>query len=129
MGRKNVLTIRIVIADSRRSRDGRFIERVGSYNPMLAKDHEDRVKLDQERIKYWLSVGATPSDRVARFLARGRSWVIMPAIHEQTKEAPCRKPKRKSVLAEAIEEKKKAMAEAAAEAEAAAAAPADRSAS
>jgi len=111
---------RIVIADSRRSRDGRFIERVGSYNPMLAKDHEDRVKLDQERIKYWLSVGATPSDRVARFLAKA-DMGEMPVIHEQTKKH-LPKDKAQERLAEA-EEKKKAMAEAAAEAEAAAAAP------
>ena len=111
---------RIVIADSRRSRDGRFIERVGSYNPMLAKDHEDRVKLDQERIKYWLSVGATPSDRVARFLAKA-DMGEMPVIHEQTKKH-LPKAKAQERLAEAVE-KKKAMAEAAAEAEAAAAAP------
>ena len=60
---------RIVIADSRSPRDGRFIERVGSYNPMVAKDHPDRVKLNEERIKHWLSVGAQPTDRVTRFLA------------------------------------------------------------
>ncbi len=59
---------RIVVADVRSPRDGRFIERVGSHNPLLPKDHEDRVKLDEERIKYWLSVGAKPSDRVNRFL-------------------------------------------------------------
>lgn len=111
---------RIVIADSRRARDGRFIERVGSYNPMLAKDHEDRVKLDQERIKYWLGVGATPSDRVARFLAAA-DMGEMPVIHEQTKKH-LPKAKAQERMAEA-EEKKNAMAEAAAEAEAAAAAP------
>ena len=59
---------RIVVADSRKSRDGRFIERVGSYNPLLAKDDPERVKLDKERIQHWLDVGATPSDRVLRFL-------------------------------------------------------------
>jgi small subunit ribosomal protein S16 len=59
---------RIVVADVRSPRDGRFIERVGSHNPLLPKDHEDRVKLDEERIRYWLSVGAKPSDRVNRFL-------------------------------------------------------------
>src|SRR5215213_2814317 len=59
---------RIVVADSRAPRDGRFIEKLGSYNPLLAKDSPERVKLDAERISHWLSVGAQPSDRVARFL-------------------------------------------------------------
>ena len=59
---------RIVVADSRNPRDGRFIEKVGTYNPLLAKDRPERVKLDAERISHWLSVGAQPSDRVARFL-------------------------------------------------------------
>ena len=58
----------IVVADSRSPRDGRFIEKVGTYNPMLAKDHKDRVVLDVERLKHWLSVGAQPSERVAIFL-------------------------------------------------------------
>ena len=59
---------RIVVADSRNARDGRFIEKVGTYNPLLAKDSPERVKLDNERISHWLSVGAKPSDRVLRFL-------------------------------------------------------------
>ena len=59
---------RIVVADSRKPRDGRFIERIGTYNPMLEKDSPDRVVIDIERAKHWLSHGATPSDRVARFL-------------------------------------------------------------
>ena len=58
----------IVIADVRAPRDGRFIERIGAYNPMLPKDNADRVKLDVERATHWLSVGAQPTDRVARFL-------------------------------------------------------------
>ncbi len=59
---------RIVVADSRSPRDGRFLEKLGTYNPLLAKDSPDRVKLDAERISHWLSVGAQPSDRVLRFL-------------------------------------------------------------
>ena len=59
---------RLVVADSRNARDGRFIEKVGTYNPLLAKDSPERVKLDADRITHWLSVGAQPSDRVARFL-------------------------------------------------------------
>ncbi|KPL53661.1 MULTISPECIES: 30S ribosomal protein S16 [Hyphomicrobiales] len=60
---------RIVVTDARNPRDGRFIEKVGTYNPMLAKDSTDRVSLVPERIKHWLSVGAQPTDRVLRFLA------------------------------------------------------------
>ena len=60
---------RIVVADSRSPRDGRFIEVLGTYNPMLQQEHADRVILKQERIQHWLSHGATPSDRVARFCA------------------------------------------------------------
>ncbi|MDI2090431.1 30S ribosomal protein S16 [Commensalibacter oyaizuii] len=58
----------IVIADSRSPRDGRFIEKVGSYNPMLPADHADRIRLVNERITHWLSKGAQATDRVARFL-------------------------------------------------------------
>jgi small subunit ribosomal protein S16 len=58
----------IVAADSRMPRDGRFIEKLGTYNPLLPKDSEERVKLDMERVQYWLDQGAQPSDRVSRFL-------------------------------------------------------------
>lgn len=59
---------RIVVADARSPRDGKFIERIGSYNPLLAKDDEKRIVLDVERAKHWVGVGAQPTDRVARFL-------------------------------------------------------------
>jgi len=59
---------RIVVTDSRQPRDGRFIEKLGTYNPLLPKDSDERIKLDGERAAHWLSVGAQPSDRVARFL-------------------------------------------------------------
>ncbi|TCL08033.1 SSU ribosomal protein S16P [Shimia isoporae] len=59
---------RVVAADSRMPRDGRFIEKLGTYNPLLPKDSEERVKLNMERVQYWLDQGAQPSDRVARFL-------------------------------------------------------------
>ena len=58
----------IVAADSRMPRDGRFIEKLGTYNPQLPKDSEERVKMNVERIQYWLGEGAQPSDRVSRFL-------------------------------------------------------------
>ena len=76
---------RVVVADSRKPRDGRYIERVGTYNPMVAKDHPERLKLDDERIKYWLGVGAKPSDRVARFLG-DLGMIDKPPIPEQTKQ-------------------------------------------
>lgn len=59
---------RIVVADARSPRDGKFIEKIGNYNPLLAKDDEKRIVLDAERAKHWLGVGAQPTDRVARFL-------------------------------------------------------------
>jgi small subunit ribosomal protein S16 len=75
----------VVVADSRSPRDGRFIERVGTYNPMVPKDHPERITLKDERIKHWMSVGALPSDRVARFLADA-GMVEKPVVHEQTKQ-------------------------------------------
>ncbi|SER21538.1 SSU ribosomal protein S16P [Faunimonas pinastri] len=59
---------RIVIADERAPRDGRFIEKIGTFNPLLADDNEQRVTLDVERAKHWLAHGAQPTDRVLRFL-------------------------------------------------------------
>lgn len=67
-GAKKRPYFRIVVADSRKPRDGRYIERVGTYDPLLPKDHEGRITLVEDRIKHWLSVGALPSDRVNRFL-------------------------------------------------------------
>ena len=107
---------RIVVADSRSPRDGRFIERLGTYNPMLPKDNGDRIILKEERIKYWLSQGAQPSDRVARFL--GHAEIIqLPDRSEQTKQHLPR-PKTLERLAE-TETAAAAAAEAAAEAAAA----------
>lgn len=60
----------IVVADSRSPRDGRFIEKLGTYNPLLPKDHAQRITLDKDRIAHWLKVGARPSDRVAKFLSQ-----------------------------------------------------------
>ena len=59
---------RIVAADSRMPRDGRFIEKLGTYNPLLPKDSEERVKMNLERIQYWMDQGAQPTDRISRFL-------------------------------------------------------------
>ena len=110
---------RIVVADARSPRDGRFIERVGTYNPMVAKDSDDRVILKEERIKYWLSQGAKPSDRVARFL--GQAEIIqLPGRSDQTKQ---HLPRAKTL--ERMKEKEEAAATAAEAAAAEAAAPAE----
>src|SRR5919107_1112172 len=109
---------RIVVADSRNARDGRFIEKVGTYNPLLAKDSLERVKLDNERISHWLSVGAKPSDRVLRFLdAAGIKE--RPARNNPQKAEPGEKAK------ERVEERAKRAADAEAAAAEAAAAPAE----
>src|SRR5918993_153417 len=107
---------RIVVADSRAPRDGRFIEKIGTYNPLLAKDSPERVKLDAERASHWLSVGAQPSDRVARFLdAAGIKE--RPARNNPKKGEPGEKAK------ERAEERATKLAEAEEAAAAAAAAP------
>ena len=59
---------RVVVADARSPRDGKYLEKIGTYNPLLAKDDEKRVQVDADRARHWLSVGAQPTDRVARFL-------------------------------------------------------------
>lgn len=103
---------RIVAADSRAPRDGRFIDIVGSYNPMLPKDSEDRVKLDVEKIQGWLAKGAQPTERVARFLGAAGLWEWKAGNNPQKG-----KPGQKAVEREE-ERKEKAEARAAAEAEA-----------
>lgn len=107
---------RIVVADSRSPRDGRFIERIGVYNPMLKREDPNRIQFDEERVRHWLSHGATPSDRVARFL--GAAEIIpMPVRREQTKQD---KPRAKTL--ERLKEQEEAKQAAEEEAAAAAAA-------
>ncbi|SVB46310.1 uncharacterized protein METZ01_LOCUS199164, partial [marine metagenome] len=85
-GSKKRPIYRVVVTDSRNPRDGRFIEKVGMYNPLLKKDDKDRVQLDIEKIKEWMSKGAKPTDRVARFL--GEAEVIpMPAQKNNPQKA------------------------------------------
>jgi small subunit ribosomal protein S16 len=93
---------KIVVADARSPRDGRFIERVGSYNPMVPHDHPDRLKLDAERIKHWLTHGAQPTDRVARFFA---SADLMPA---RTRAEQTKKPQPKAKAQERLKERQDA---------------------
>ena len=77
---------RIVVADARSPRDGRFIEKVGTYNPMVPNDHAERLVLDEERIKYWLANGAQATDRVAKFLGKA-GLIKMPVYPEQPKQS------------------------------------------
>ncbi len=102
---------RIVAADSRMPRDGRFIEKLGTYNPLLAKDSEERVKMDVERVQYWISQGAQPTDRVARMLEAA-------GVKEKTERNNPKKGTPGKKAQERVEEK---AAKAAAAAEAAAA--------
>lgn len=76
---------RIVVADARAPRDGRFIEKIGFHNPMVPRDHEERLRINEERARHWLSVGAKPSPRVHRFLAE-MGVMEKPVITEQTKK-------------------------------------------
>ena len=112
----------IVVADVRAPRDGRFIEKVGTYNPLLAKDDENRVQINAERAKHWLGVGAKPSDRVARFL-NAIDLVEWKAGDNPKKAEPGEKAKQRA------EEKAEKEAAAKAAAEEAAAAPAEEAAS
>ncbi len=112
---------RIVVADSRSPRDGRFIERLGTYNPMVPKDHPERVTLNAERIKHWLASGAQPSDRVARFLT-GADLAPAREIPAQTKQD---KPRKRTMERMAAAEEARAKAAAAAAPAAPAEAPAE----
>jgi len=104
---------RIVVADTRSPRDGRYIERLGTYNPLLPKDHEQRVTMLEDRIKHWLEKGAKPSDRISRFLeARG---ILSPKTRnnpnkaepgDKAKERAAERKEREESLAKAAAEAK-----------------------
>ena len=117
-GAKKRPVYRIVVADSRAPRDGRFIEKLGTYNPLLPKDSDARVTLDTERAKHWLSVGAQPTDRVERFLDAA-GLLTRTTKNNPKKGEPGEKAK------ERLELKAQKEAEAAEAAAAAAAAPAE----
>jgi len=108
---------KIVVANSRAPRDGMFLEQVGTYNPLLAKDDENRVRLIEDRVKYWLSVGAQPTDRVARILDKA-GIKERAATNNPNQAVPGKK------ATERAEDKAAKAAEAAEAAAAAAAAPA-----
>ena len=109
---------RVVVADVRSPRDGRFIERLGTYNPLVPKDSAERLKINEERIKHWLGVGAKPTDRVARFLDEA-GMMTRPARNNPDKAKP------KAKAQERMEAERLAKEEAAEAAKAAAEAPAE----
>ena len=101
---------RVVAADQRAPRDGRFIEKLGTYNPLLLQDHEQRLVINEERVKYWLGVGAQPTERLEKLFSN-LGLVKAPALREQ--------PKKSAPKAKAQERMKEKEAAAAANAEAA----------
>ncbi len=120
----------IVVADSRNARDGKFLEKIGTYNPMLPKDAENRVTLKNDRAQYWLGVGAQPSERVAYFLGKAGLAAMPKQASNPQKSQPKKKAQERVAeaaekqrrAAEAAEKEKQAAADAAA---AAAAKPAE----
>ncbi|MBO7098092.1 MAG: 30S ribosomal protein S16 [Alphaproteobacteria bacterium] len=106
---------RIVVADQRAPRDGRFIEKLGTYNPLLPKDHQDRLIVDEQKVSAWIQKGAQPTERLQKLFAT-LGLCNAPAIHEQPKKSA---PRAKTVeRLKEKEEKAKAAAEAAAAAKA-----------
>ena len=97
---------RVVIAENTAPRDGSFIEKIGTYNPMVGKDHPNRLTIQEDRVKYWLSVGARPTDRVHKFLA---NLNLMPAFaynEQPIKSAPGKKRLEREAEQKAAEEAK-----------------------
>ena len=109
---------RIVASDSRMPRDGRYVEKLGTYNPLLPKDSEERVKMDMERVQYWLGQGAQPTDRISRFLEAA-------GVLEKKERANLKKGEPGQKAKDRIEEKEAKAAAAAEAAAEAAAAPAE----
>ena len=105
-GTKKRPVYKIVVAESRFSRDGRFIEKLGFFNPLLPKEKEDRIRLETDRIKYWISQGAKPTTRVARILGE-KQIIPMPANSNNPQKAIPKKDRKK---ADAPKEEKKAYA-------------------
>ncbi len=113
---------RIVVADSRMPRDGRFIEKIGTYNPLLPKDSEERVKIDLDRVKHWMDQGAEVTDRVSRFLEaagviekKSRNNPKKGAPHKAAVERAAEKAEKATAAAEAAAAPAEVVEEAAAE--------------
>ncbi len=116
---------RIVVADSRSPRDGRFIEKIGTFNPLLPKDHEQRIMIDEDRARHWLKTGAKPTDRVARFLGERSLMEWKPGSNPKKGEPGQKAKERIEEKRQKEEDAKAAAEEAAAQAAAAEAAPSE----
>ena len=115
---------RIVVANSRSPRDGKYLEQIGTYNPLLAKDSAERVKINEDRARYWIGVGAQPTDRVARFLDAAGIKERAPRNNPKKGEPGDKAKERAEERAAKIAEAEEAARAAEEEAKAAAAAPA-----
>ena len=109
-GTKKRPVYKIVVADSRFPRDGRFIEKLGFFNPLIPKDKKDRVGLAEERIKYWLGQGAQPTTRVARILGENQIMPMPEKGNNPLKAVPKKDRKKEENQSEAPKEEKKAEA-------------------
>ena len=109
-GTKKRPVYKIVVADSRFARDGRFIEKLGFFNPLIPKDKKDRVGLAEERIKYWLGQGAQPTTRVARILGENQIMPMPEKGNNPLKAVPKKDRKKEENQSEAPKEEKKAEA-------------------
>ena len=105
-GAKKRPVYKIVVADSKFARDGRFIEKLGFFNPLIPKGKKERVGLSEERIKYWLSQGAKPTTRVARILGENKLIEMPAAGNNPNKAIPKKDKKKQDAGAEKAEEKK-----------------------
>ena len=119
-GRKNLPFYRVVVANSTSPRDGKFLEKIGTYNPLLQGDHKDRITINKERAEYWLKNGATPSERVALFLNQVgvKGAEKYKADFEPRKSGHGAKKKAQELAAKLIEEEAKKKEEAEKEANA-----------
>ena len=106
---------RVIVADARNPRDGRFLERVGTYHPLLPRDHPDRVTLKIDRIKYWLEKGARPSGRVAKFLGAENLVSVEESNNPEKAKPKAKAQARLDELAKAAEEAKTSAVDATAE--------------
>ena len=95
----------IVVADSRSPRDGRFIEKLGTYNPLLPREHDKRITFDKERVAHWLKVGAQPSDRLAKFFASAELMKPRERREQTKKSQPKAKAQERAKAAAAAAEK------------------------
>ena len=106
-GAKKRPVYKIVVADSRFPRDGRFIEKIGLFNPLLPKDRKERIKIETERVKYWISKGARPTTRVSRILGEAKVMPMPKAGNNPQKAIPKKDRKKEGVKEEAPKQEAK----------------------